>query len=87
MILTTSTLNVLTSRRNQITKTYDVLDLNIVKDINESIQGDQTVYKGGIVSLGQFDEGMCFKLNLKNGNAFIICNPKEKTINSLMSYI
>lgn len=70
MILTTSTLNVLTSRRNQITKTYDVLDLNIVKDINESVTQDgATFYKGGIISLGQFDEGICFKLNLKSGNS------------------
>jgi len=65
-----------------------VLDLNIVKDVNETALDDgSTVYKGGILSLGQFDEGHCFKLNLKSGKAFIICNPKEKLINGMMSYI
>jgi len=45
------------------------------------------MYKGGIISLGKFDEGMCFKLSLKNGKTYIICNPKEKLTNGMMSYI
>jgi len=86
MILTTSTLNVLTSRRNQITKTWDVIDLNIVKDVYEDVLDDgSTSYKGGVVGLGQFDEGICFKLNLQSGKSYIICNPKEKIINAMMS--
>ena len=43
MVLTQSTLNILTSRRNQITKTYDVLDLNIVKDVKEDEQSDGSI--------------------------------------------
>jgi len=88
MILTTSTLNILTSRRNQILKTRDVIDLNIVKDIYEQPLDDGNMsYKGGIISLGQFDEGVCAKLNLRNAKSYIICNPKEKVLNAFMAYI
>jgi len=70
MILTQNTLNILTSRRNQITKTYSVLDLNIVKDIVQQQETDGTgVYSGGIQNMGEFDEGTCFKLMLTNGRS------------------
>jgi len=34
-VLTQNSLNILTSRRNQITKTLDVIDLNGMKKINQ----------------------------------------------------
>lgn len=40
MVLTQNTLNILTSRRNQITKTLDVLDLNGVQDIKQDADAD-----------------------------------------------
>jgi len=65
-----------------------VIDLNVVKNIVEADLGDgQMAYKEGLVSLGSFDEGICFKLSLKTGKSYIICNPKEKLINSMMSFI
>jgi len=37
MVLTMNTLNILTSRRNQITKTVDVIDIVNVSPITQSI--------------------------------------------------
>jgi len=37
--MTQNTINILSSRRNQITKTIDVVDLNIINDINISTDG------------------------------------------------
>lgn len=88
MVLTQSTLNILTSRRNQITKTFDVLDLNIVKDINEQESSDgSTSYAGGMQSMGEFDEGACFKLMLTSGRSYIICHPQPNMTNQIMSYV
>mmetsp|Transcript_1866 Transcript_1866/g.3737 ORF Transcript_1866/g.3737 Transcript_1866/m.3737 type:complete len:93 (+) Transcript_1866:219-497(+) len=69
-VLTTSSINILTSRRNQITKTQTVIDLRGLNKISRVIskQGD-IVFKGGLEVLGQFDEGKCFKLTSRNGSA------------------
>jgi hypothetical protein len=40
MVLTNTTLNVLTSRRNQITKTANVLDLRTIQNILISADDD-----------------------------------------------
>jgi len=70
MVLTTSTLNILTSRRNQITKTIDVLDLRNVNPITSSVsQSGDLIYRGGMEVLGKFDEGKCVKLNFRSGKA------------------
>lgn len=70
MVLTTSTLNILTSRRNQITRTIDVLDLRGLTAITRSLnkQNDLT-YQGGVEVLGNFDEGKCFKLEMRSGKS------------------
>jgi len=58
--MTLNTINILSSRRNQITKTVDVVDLNIVNDINQQMDSKGGVgYTGGLVNMGQFDEGSC----------------------------
>jgi len=68
-VLTRSTLNILSSRRNMITQTVDVLDLNIIDKI-DLINNDGTeAYKGGLEIMGDFDEGKCFKLNLSDGHS------------------
>jgi len=67
-VLTTRSINILSSRRNMITKTLDVIDLNIVSDITMGSDSDgNMVYQGGLVSMGVFDEGKCFQLLLKVG--------------------
>lgn len=68
MILTETTLNILSSRRNQITKTIDVIDLNGMKKVNISSDAEgNMVFKGGLEVMGTFDEGKCLKLNFKSG--------------------
>lgn len=47
-VLTSTTLNLLSSRRNQITKTVDVIDLNGVKDITTRDNGGEMVFTGGV---------------------------------------
>jgi len=70
MVLTTTTLNILTSRRNQITKTIDVFDLRSIKPINKSVSKDgDEVYKGGLEVMGMFDEGKCIKLSFRSERA------------------
>jgi len=67
MILTSTTLNILTSRRNQVTKTIDVIDLNQLKKIDLSTDKEGNMsYKGGLEIMGTFDEGKCIKLNFKS---------------------
>jgi len=80
------TLNILTSRRNQITRTIDVIDLMNVNPINETIdkQGELQ-YKGGLEMLGNFDEGKCIKLNMRNGKSYIICSTAAKKVLDLAS--
>lgn len=88
MVLTNTTLNILTSRRNQITKTEDVIDIRGLNRIKQVITnaGDAN-FKGGLEILGNFDEGKCFKITSKTGYAYIICSTNEEKINSLVSYM
>lgn len=74
-VMTQNTINILSSRRNQITKTIDVIDLNILNDIDQSTDnhGD-LVYTGGLGTMGMFDEGRCFQINLKNSLIYVICS-------------
>jgi len=67
-VLTQNSLNILSSRRNQITKTEDVLDLNAVMEIKQATdaQGNE-VFREGLEDMGEFDEGKCFRLKLKTG--------------------
>lgn len=83
-----TTLNILTSRRNQITKTVDVLDIFNINPVSQIItkQGDLT-FKGGIENLGTFDEGKCIKLNFKNGKSYIVCSFNESKITDISNYI
>ena len=37
--------------------------------------------------MGDFDEGTCFKLMLKNGRSYIICHPQAQMTNQVMSQI
>lgn len=68
MVLTQNSLNILSSRRNQITKTLDVIDLNGINRITQDSDAEgNLVYRGGIDYMGDFDEGKCIKLKLKNG--------------------
>lgn len=70
MVLTTTTLNILTSRRNQITKTEDVIDIRGLNRIKQVITNDGDAnFKGGMEILGNFDEGKCFKITSKTGYA------------------
>jgi len=68
MVLTTTTLNILSSRRNQITKTIDVIDIRGLNKISQTVTKDGDMnYKGGMEILGKFDEGTCFKIIAKTG--------------------
>lgn len=70
MVLTTSSLNILTSRRNQITKTVDVIDVRAIGKTSQAIsKTNELEYKGGMEVLGNFDEGKCVKLTLRTGSA------------------
>lgn len=68
-MLTTNTLNILSSRRNMITQTVNVLDLNIIDKIDLINDNGNEAYKGGLEIMGDFDEGKCFKLNLNDGHS------------------
>lgn len=86
--MTQNSFNILTSRRNQITKTEDVLDLNgtlAIKQVTDKT--GEVVFNGGLEYMGEFDEGACFKLKLKTGLTYIICSVNKGKINSLMDYI
>lgn len=37
--------------------------------------------------MGDFDEGKCVKLKLKNGYAYILCSSSHNKVNSLMEYV
>jgi len=52
-IMTPTTLNIISSRRNVITKTIDVIDLNLMNKIkiDNDPQGNM-VYNGGLKSMG-----------------------------------
>lgn len=66
--MTSNTINILTSRRNMIAKTIDVIDLNVVDKIKlEADKDGNQVQNGGLVSMGVFDEGKCFQLTLTVG--------------------
>jgi len=66
--MTSNTINILSSKRNMITKTVDVIDLNVVDKIKmEADQDGNMGYSGGLVSMGVFDEGKCFQLTLNVG--------------------
>lgn len=82
-----TTLNILTSRRNQITKTMDVIDIKNIRGITQHIssKGDLE-YKGGLQVLGDFDEGRCIKLNMLSGRSYIICSVSNKVID-MANYI
>jgi len=82
------TLNVLSSRRNQITRTIDVIDLMNVNDISQTTdQQGELQYKGGLEVLGQFDEGKCIKVNMRTGKSYIICSTAVNKVLSLAYYI
>jgi len=67
-VLTSRSINILSSRRNMITKTIDVIDLNNMDKVTmDSDEDGNMVYKGGLQSMGVFDEGKCFQLVLKAG--------------------
>lgn len=67
-VLTSRSINILSSRRNMITKTIDVIDLNNMDKVTmDSDEDGNMVYKGGLQSMGVFDEGKCFQLLLKAG--------------------
>jgi len=85
MVLTTTTLNILTSRRNQITKTIDVIDIRGLNKISQTItkEGDLN-YKGGMEILGTFDEGTCFRIVSRTGFSYIICSIFEDKVNDLV---
>jgi len=68
-VLTTTTLNILSSRRNMITQTVSVIDLNIIDKISLINDNGTESYKGGLEIMGDFDEGKCFKLNLNDGHS------------------
>lgn len=51
-----------------ITKTVDVIDLNVVDKIKlDADKEGNMVYTGGLTSMGVFDEGKCFQLTLSVG--------------------
>lgn len=62
-----------------ITKTIDVIDLNVVDKIKmEADKDGNMVQAGGLVSMGVFDEGKCLQLNLTAGFKYIICSSDYK---------
>lgn len=88
MVLTTTTLNILTSRRNQITKTADVIDIKGLNKISQFINNkNELQYKGGMEVLGKFDEGKCIKLNLRSGASYIVCSTNESKMLDMVNYI
>lgn len=80
-LLTNSSINILTARKEKIAKVFEVIQINEIKD------NDNNIYLGGIENYGDFKEGFCFNINMKNEDKITICSDtqieKEKWMNSL----
>ena len=63
------TLNLLTSRSNELSKTVDVLNIDFVKPIPDSYK-----YNGGVKDFGSFEEGFCFQVLTTIPNDFYKMN-------------
>ena len=81
-LLTKASINILTARKEAIAKVYDIIKISDIKSNSDNIQ-----YGGGIENYGDFEEGYCFKIIMKNDESFTICadtkQEKEKWMNSL----
>ena len=81
-LLTKASINILTARKEAIAKVYDIIKISDIKSNSDNIQ-----YGGGIENYGDFEEGYCFKIIMKNDERFTICadtkQEKEKWMNSL----
>lgn len=80
-LLTNSSINILTARKEKITKVFEVIKINEIKD------NDKNAFIGGIENYGDFKEGFCFNINMKNEDKITICSDtqieKEKWMNSI----
>jgi len=45
------------------------------------------VYDGGVVSLGAYKEGACFKLVEQSGNSWVLCGDNTYDVEEWMRYI
>lgn len=59
--------------------------MNGIQEIKQEVDADgNAVFRGGLDYMGDFDEGKCVKLKLKNGFNYIMCSSNHKKVNSLM---
>ena len=72
-LLTKSSINILTARKEKIAKVYDIIKISDIKSNKDNIQ-----YGGGIENYGDFKEGYCFKIIMKNDDSFTICADKKQ---------
>ena len=81
-LLTNSSINVLTARKEKLTKVFEVIQVNEIED-----NQDRNNFIGGVENYGDFKEGFCFNLNMKTEDKITICSDtqieKEKWMNSI----
>jgi len=77
------TLNIANSKENAYIQNYDMLEVANIQQVAEDS------YLGGIEDYGNFNEGFCFRANLKEGDFSIwtICTDSLETKKTLMNKI
>jgi hypothetical protein len=61
-------MNILSSRRNDLANTVDVIYYSDLKKlVGPTVKDGQEFYQGGVMKIGEFMEGFCFKLSLNKG--------------------
>jgi hypothetical protein len=69
MVVTRHSLNILKSRRNDLSQTQDVIFYSDLKKLEGPTMKDGIeFYSGGVQRIGEFTEGWCFKLSLNLGS-------------------
>jgi len=71
-ILTSSSINVVSSRRNVLTKNTRSLPINAIKPIFFSAEKG---YQGGLEDTGNFREGFCFSVITMEAGSWVCCAP------------